>query len=143
MASHDTLIQLFEQINFFLQRLGRYTGVPLTNESRELLGKIMAQLLLILALSTKAMTDRRISELIRSRCLFLADCGSENILKKLVGRTDVEDALSRLDMLTREESLMMVVRNLEVTHHVDGNVEATKLLVEDIDDNVKGIDNGT
>ncbi|KAH9985854.1 hypothetical protein BJV77DRAFT_93040 [Russula vinacea] len=62
VASHDTLIQLFERINFFLQRLKRYTGIPLTNESRELLGKIMAQLLLILALSTKAMTERRISE---------------------------------------------------------------------------------
>ena len=150
MASHDTLIQLFERINFFLQRLKGYTGIPLTNESRELLGKIMAQLLLILALSTKAMTERRISELIRSRCLFLADYGLEKILKKLVGRTDVEDALLQLDMLTKEESLMMLVRNLEVTHHVDGvvhdvddNVKATKVLVEDIDDNVKGIDNGT
>ena len=143
MASHDTLIQLFERINFFLQRLKRYTGIPLTNESRELLGKIMAQLLLILALSTKAMTERRISELIRSRCLFLADYGLEKILKKLVGRTDVEDALSRLDMLTMEESLMVVLRNLEVAHHIDSNVEATKLLVEDIDVNVKGIDNGT
>ena len=74
--------------------------------------------------------------------MFLADCGSEKILK-LVGRTDVENALSRLDMLTKEESLMVVLRNLEVAHHVDGNVEATKLLVEGIDDNVKGIDNGT
>ena len=150
MASHDTLIQLFDRINFFLQRLKSYTGIPLTNESRELLGKIMAQLLLILALSTKAMTERRISELIRSRCLFLADYGLEKILKKLMGRTDVEDALLQLDMLTKEESLMMLVRNLEVTHHVDGvvhdvddNVKATKVLVEDIDNNVKGIGNGT
>ena len=63
-ASHDTLIHLFEHINFFLQRLKSYTGIPLTNESTELLGKIMAQLLSILALSTKAMTDRRISEFI-------------------------------------------------------------------------------
>ena len=66
VASHDTLIHLFERINFFLQRLKSYTGIPLTNESTELLGKIMAQLLSILALSTKAMTDGRISELVRS-----------------------------------------------------------------------------
>jgi hypothetical protein len=76
--------------------------------------------------------------------LFFADCDSEKILKKLVGKTDVEDALLRLDMLTKEESLMMVVRNLEVTHHVDGvvhdvdgNVKATKAMTENIDDNVK------
>ena len=62
VASHDTLIHLFERINFFLQRLKTYTGIPLTNESTELLGKIMAQLLSVLALSTKAMTDKRISE---------------------------------------------------------------------------------
>jgi hypothetical protein len=45
----------------------------------------------------------------------VTDCGSEKILKKLLmGRTDVEDALSRLDMLTKEENLIMVVRNPEV-----------------------------
>jgi hypothetical protein len=66
VASHDTLIHLFERINFFLQRLKGYTGIPLTNDSTELLGKIMAQLLSILALSTKAVTNGRISELVRS-----------------------------------------------------------------------------
>ena len=73
MAGHDTLIHLFERINFFLQRLKSYTGIPLTNESTELLGKIMAQLLSIFALSTKAMTDKRISEFIRSLWSFLAN----------------------------------------------------------------------
>src|ERR1019366_4307550 len=80
----------------------------------------------------------------RITMLFLADCGSEKIMKKLVGRKDVENALLRLDMLTKEESLMMLARNLEVTHNVDGvihdvdgNVKATKMLTEDIDDNVK------
>ncbi|KAH9992931.1 hypothetical protein BJV77DRAFT_410664 [Russula vinacea] len=70
----------------------------------------------------------------------------KKILKKLVGKTNVEDALLRLDMLTKDESLMMVVRNMEVTHHVDGivhdvddNVKATKAMTEDIDDNVKAI----
>jgi hypothetical protein len=66
-----------------------------------------------------------------------ANYRAEKILKNLAGRTDVEDAVLQLDMLTREESLMVVVRNLEVTHRVDGNVEATKVLTEDIDNNVK------
>ena len=63
----------------------------------------------------------------------LADLDIEKILRRLVGKTDVEDALSRLDALTKEESLMVVVRNLEVTHHVDG-------VVHEIDNNVKGIE---
>ena len=131
-------MHLFERIHFFLQRLSRYVGLPLTENLTELLGKIMAQLLSILALSMKAMTDRPISQLNHSLYLpLLADYGSEKLLKKLVGRTEVEDALSHLDTLTKEENLMILARNLEMTHRVDGNVEATKVLSEDIDTNVK------
>jgi hypothetical protein len=60
-ASYKVIIHLFERIHFFLQRLKFYIGVPLTNELVELLGKIMAQLLSILALSTKSMKDSLIS----------------------------------------------------------------------------------
>jgi hypothetical protein len=63
VASHDKTLRVFERIHFFLQRLNIYNGIPLTNELVELLGKIMGQLLCILALSTKAMTERRMSEL--------------------------------------------------------------------------------
>jgi hypothetical protein len=54
-----------------------------------------------------------------------------------VGRTEVEDAVLRLDTLTKEESLTMVARNLEVMHLLKGNVEATKMLSEQTDDDVK------
>jgi len=47
-------------------------------------------------------------------------------LKRLVGKTDVEDALIRLDVLTKEECLIAVARNLEVAYHVDHNVNTTK-----------------
>ena len=60
-------------------------------------------------------------------------------MKRLVGKTDVEDALLRLDSLTREESLMVAVTNLEVGHRVDGNVEAIKVLAENIDDKLPGL----
>jgi len=68
-------------------------------------------------------------------------------MKRLVGRKDIEDALLRLDSLTKEESLMAVARNLEVTHRVDsivrdvdGNVKETKALAKDVGDNVKVIE---
>jgi len=139
-ASHEALIHHFERIHLFLQRLNRYTGMPLTSDLTDLLGKIMAQVLSILALSTKAMMDRRISGLEYSlgpSSTTDTDYGAEKILKKMVGRTDVEDAVLQLDNLTKEEALMVVVRNLEVAHRVDWNVEATKELTEDIGDNVK------
>jgi hypothetical protein len=69
VASHDAIMHLFERIHLYLQRLSHYNGVPLTDGLAELLGKIMAQLLLILALSTDVLQDRRISELDPSLCL--------------------------------------------------------------------------
>jgi hypothetical protein len=57
-----------------------------------------------------------------------------------MGRTDVEDALLRLDSRTNEESLMVVAKNLEVTHHVDGNVKGIKVLAGDIDAKVHRVD---
>jgi hypothetical protein len=133
-------MHLFERIHLFLQRLNSYTRISLTREFTVLLGKIMAQVLSILALSTKLITERRISESVRHLCSSLADYGAEKFLKRLMGRTNVEDALLRLDSLTNEESLMAVAKNLEVTCHVDGNVKDIKVLAEDIDEKVQVID---
>ena len=132
MASYNTIVHLFERIHFFLQRLKSYSGMPLSEDFTELLGKIMAQIVSILALSTKAMTERRMSALIDAVCSFLADYFSERLLKRLMGKTDVEDALLRLDSLTKEESLMVAARNLEVTHEI-------KVLVENIDEKIPGL----
>jgi hypothetical protein len=69
--------------------------------------------------------------------LALAHDHPEKFLKRLVGRTEVEDALLRLGSLTNDERLMTAARNLEITHHVDGNVQAIKVLAGNVDANVK------
>jgi hypothetical protein len=43
-------------------------------------------------------------------------------MKRLIGRTDVEDALKKLDKLTDEEARMAVAQNLKATHNVDQRV---------------------
>lgn len=43
---------------------------------------------------------------------------SEGFLKKLGGRSDIEDALQRLDKLTREEHRMAAAQDLFATQHV-------------------------
>jgi hypothetical protein len=70
IASYETLVNLFERTQFFLQRLNRYITASLTAEMTELLGKILAQVLSVLALSTKKMKERGISTLIYSNTLF-------------------------------------------------------------------------
>jgi hypothetical protein len=117
--------------------LNKYIGTPLTSDFTELLGKIMAQTLSIVALSTKAMTEGRMSESIDDPYSFLSDYGPEKSGKKLIGRTEAEDALLRLDSLTKEESLMAVATMLEVVDRVDGNVEQVKVLAESTDCNVE------
>ena len=64
IASYETLINLFERTQLFLQRLNHYITASLTPEMTELLGKILAQVLSVLALSTKEMKERRLSVLI-------------------------------------------------------------------------------
>jgi len=117
MGDNETLIHLFERIQFFLQRLTTYIKMPLTNDLTELLGKIMAQILHIPALSTKAMTESRTSKLSLNLCTSLAEYGSETFSKKLLGRTDVDDALLRLDKLTKEESIDQAVKALKERTH--------------------------
>jgi hypothetical protein len=90
----------------------------------------MSHILSILALSTKAMMERPMSEMVYDLYPFLSDYGLEKFLKKLTGKTDVEDALLRLDLLTKEESLMAVANILEVTDRVEGDVKEIKVLTE-------------
>jgi len=139
MADNETLIHLFERIQFFLQRLTTYIKMPLTNDLTELLGKIMAQILHILALSTKAMTESRTSKLSLNLCTSLAEYGSEKFSKKLLGRTDVDDALLRLDKLTKEESLMTAAKNLEIACHVEGKVLVLERVTHSIEQAVKAL----
>ena len=54
----------------------------------------------------------------------------EKYLKKLIGRTDLEDALKRLDKLTHEEAWMGIAQNLRATHFVSENV---RRIVDDVD----------
>ena len=68
----------------------------------------------------------------------MANDSLEKFLKKLIGRTDVEDALLRLDLLTKE-GLMAMAKNLEVAQSVDGNVKEIKVLAEGTDDKVQVI----
>lgn len=65
----------------------------------------------------------------------MADYGIEKFIKQVVGKTEVEDAFQRLDLLTKEENLtMMMARNLE-----DFDDEATifEESFQDVHDNVR------
>ena len=64
----------------------------------------------------------------------------------MAGRTDLEDAVERLDKLTQEEARTALAEVLRITHSVrdevkavDGKVESMGDRVEDMGDKVEGI----
>jgi hypothetical protein len=68
--------------------------------------------------------------------------------KKLIGRTDIEDALKRLDKLTYEEARMATAENLKAMHAVGESVRgvtdrvvAIVNRVAEVGDRVVGVDN--
>jgi archaellum component FlaC len=65
---------------------------------------------------------------------------SEKYLKKLIGRTDIEDALKRLDRLTQEEARMAAVQLLKVANTIDNRVEGVADDVHVVDNRVAGVD---
>jgi hypothetical protein len=69
---------------------------------------------------------------------------SEKFLKKLIGKTDIEDALKRLDKLTNEEVRMVAAQVLEATLIVDDRVRVVESKVLDkvagVDERVASVD---
>jgi hypothetical protein len=61
-------------------------------------------------------------------------------MKRLIGRSDVEDALKKLDKLTDEEVRMAVAQNLKATHNVDQRVRGIANTVVAVGDRVAGVD---
>jgi hypothetical protein len=65
---------------------------------------------------------------------------SEKYVKKLVGRTDIEDALKRLDKLTQEEARMATAQILNVAHTIDERVVGVDDRVAGVEEMVAGVD---
>ena len=61
-------------------------------------------------------------------------------MKKLIGNNDIEDALKRLDRLTREEARMASAQLLEITNAIDSEVREIADNVLVVGDRVAGAD---
>lgn len=131
----------------FFRRLETYTTVPTTDAMKDIIVKIMAEVLGIFAIVTKEMKLGRGSELTPDDTLPTTDRDSEKYLRKLLGRTDIEDALRRLDTLTQEEARMAAAEVLKVAHRIEDGVRAVgadvrgvDVRVQEVDNRVKGVD---
>jgi hypothetical protein len=64
---------------------------------------------------------------------------SENFGKKLIGNTDMEDALRRLDKLTQEEARMATAEVLRTTHAIDRSLRGVREQVLTVDNRVASV----
>ncbi|KAH9073507.1 hypothetical protein EDB83DRAFT_78369 [Lactarius deliciosus] len=116
-ASQEVLADLFERLENFFKRLEFYMEVPPTDAMTDIIVRIMTEVLNIFAIVTKEMKQGR----------------AKKFLKKLVGRKDIEDALTRLDKLTQEEARMAATHILSLTHAVDNKVTSVGNKLKDVD----------
>jgi len=126
-SSYDALVDLFEHVGKFLRRLNVYTEMPFNDGLMVILVKIMVGVLSVLALATKQIKLGRFSKGIPSPNLPKAQSPSEIFAKRLLGESEIEDVLWRLDSLTQEEAQMTVVQTLEIVYSLVNNV---KLVME-------------
>ena len=69
----------------------------------------------------------------------MAERCSEKYGKRLIGKTDMDDALKKLDRLTQEEARMIIAEILRVTHAVDERVRGVTERVIAVDDRVADV----
>jgi hypothetical protein len=107
----------------FLKRLEIYTTIPPTPMMTSVIVKIMAELLSVLAVATKQIRQGRFSKYTATCTLPIAHCAIEKFTRKLLGESEVEAVLMRLDRLTQDEARMTVAQTLGVVHGLVGNVK--------------------
>ena len=98
--------------------------------------QITVEILDILATATKEMKRSAASK--SDLCLRYrdADIVSEKFLKRVIGRTDLEDGIKKLDKLINEEVAMASAQLLKIAHKIDHNVMRVDEGVARVDENV-------
>ena len=114
--------------------------MPTTEAMTEIMVKIMVEVLEIFAIVTKEIKQGRASESIPDHAFPVADRDSGKYLKKyfnaLIGRTDIKDALSKLDRLTQDEVKLATAQTLTVVHYIRGEVEVVSKEIKGLGDKV-------
>ena len=75
-------------------------------------------------------------------CLPSTERCAETFGKGLIGKTDMEDALKKLDRLTQEEARMIMAENLRATHAVTERVISVDDRVASVSDKVSEVIRG-
>jgi hypothetical protein len=89
----------------------------------EVIVKIMLELLSVLSLASKQIKQGRFSKCAIKFLLSVTQCAIEKFTKKLLGESEIETILQRLDRLAQDEARMTVAQTLGVVHGLVTNVK--------------------
>ncbi|KAH9040809.1 hypothetical protein EDB84DRAFT_1576914 [Lactarius hengduanensis] len=125
-ASRDVLIELFERIENFFVRLQTHTEVTQTAQMTNVMGKVMAEVLSILAVATKVMYQSR-------KKTFLKKLGELRMVSAQVLKTtsDLKDTTSGIkDVTTDIKDATTDIK--DVTSDIKDDTKETKVMVQQI-----------
>ena len=123
-TSYDALLDVFECVSNFLKRLDIYTErTPLSPTMSGIVVKIISEVIAVLALATKQIKQGRLSKWTATFRASLEERITEKFAKKLLGESDIEAILQRLDRLTQEEARVTAANTLDVVHGLFNNLK--------------------
>ena len=127
-------------MEFFFNRLEKYIDVRPSEAMKDIIVKIMAEVLSILGIVTKEVKQGRTSMSFFVDISPTIDLFAEKYLKRLIGRRDIENALQRLDKLTQEEVRRAVAEALVIARGIDDKVKVMNEKVDGVDERMKVVD---
>jgi hypothetical protein len=93
----------------------------------DILVNIMVEVLSVLSLATKQVKQGRLSKWSIISYILLVNLSSEKFAKTLLGESEIENAVQRLDRLTLDEARVTGAETLQVVH---GLVTNMKLIMD-------------
>ena len=127
-------------MEYFFKRLEAYIKVRPTTAMRDIIVKIMIEVISILGIVTKEIRQGRTSMRSPIDISPEVDLPAERYLKQLFGMKDIEDALQRLDKLTQEEARMAAAEALTISRGIDDRVKDVGERLEGVDGRVQSVD---
>ena len=119
-------------MEYFFKRLEAYIKVRPTAAMKDIIVKIMVEVISILGIATKEIRQGRTSTPFPVNISPKLDHHAEKFFMKLFGMKGVENALQRLDKLTQEEARMAAAEALTIAHGVGERVQQVDHQVTDL-----------
>jgi hypothetical protein len=145
-TARGALPGLLERIETVFRRLETYIKVPMTAGMTEAIVRVMTEVLCVLAIATKEISQNYPSEFIfGARLTRLVCLSTETFVRTLVGRKDIEDALQRLEKVTVKEARITAAEALNGLHDVGDEVlgfhhkDGIQNTPRALEDEIKGI----